>query len=402
MLYFPRHRLRPELAPDQEAYFHVVSRVVDRRNIFGPPQKAKFLEYMRRYESFCRVRIVGYCLMDDHFHLVIGVPGRPTQRPSQQELLDHVRNSLGQTIHDQYQDRVDFWTQQLKIGIERDQKDFSKEQMESPLDEILPSKSDLKTYAKAQLEKISCDIWKRMYDVSQFVFSLKQQFSHWYNKESGRVGTLWEERFRSTLLQPGPAVAEMVAYIDLNPVRAGLVTDAKEFAWSQYGAAAAGDHLSSQAIAYLTQKPDWIEKPATADNMHGTLPVPQLELPMLLMRLLLERRGLRSAAPGRLQLGYQIPARGPESISYVTGPIRSFVRGQAIGDSAYLEGLFASNRELFGPTRRSAARRIILPTPVEEEEIGGTQAELDRPKGRGLARDLLGLKALRTTRLGRR
>jgi len=41
----------------------------------------------------------------------------------------------------------------------------------------------------------------RMYDVSQFMKTLKQRFTMWYNKRAGRRGTLWEERFKSILVE---------------------------------------------------------------------------------------------------------------------------------------------------------------------------------------------------------
>ncbi len=53
---------------------------------------------------------------------------------------------------------------------------------------------------------------------------LKQRFSRWYNRQTGRFGTLWAERFKSVLVEDHPANVEtLAAYIDLNPVRAGLV-----------------------------------------------------------------------------------------------------------------------------------------------------------------------------------
>ncbi len=417
MLYFPRHRLRPELTPSQHAFFHVVSRVVDRQYIFGHAQKEKFLEYMRLYEKFCQIRVVGYCLMDDHFHLIVEVPGRPTERPSQQALLNHVKETLGQTIHDQYQDRFEFWSQQLKIGQERCVGNDSAS--ESPLDSILPSKDDLAAYAAAQLEKVSKDIWRRMYDVSQFIFSLKQQFSHWYNKQSNRVGTLWEERFRATLLQAGPAVAEVVAYVDLNPVRAGIVRDAREYPWSQYGAAIAGDLAAQNAITYLAQQPSWFPEPHSPDleeghSVSGRLlgPVARLEMPLLLMHLLLERRGLRESEDARRdeQSGYRFAQKSADTVSYVTGPIRSFVRGLAIGDSAFLESVFESNRDQFGPRRRTGAKAIrFFKAEVNEIEANanaggqssGNVAEMEevsrssRARKRSLFGRLPGVKSLR-------
>jgi hypothetical protein len=56
-----------------------------------------------------------------------------------------------------------------------------------------------------------------------------------------RQGTLWEERFKSVLVEgAGPALSVMAAYIDMNPVRAGLVSDPKDYRWCGNAAAVAG------------------------------------------------------------------------------------------------------------------------------------------------------------------
>ena len=81
----------------------------------------------------------------------------------------------------------------------------------------------------------------RMYDVSVFMQELKKRFTWWYNKRVGRKGPLWEDRFKSVLVEDDEKVLlTMAAYIDLNPVRAGLVKDPKDYRWSGYGEAVAG------------------------------------------------------------------------------------------------------------------------------------------------------------------
>lgn len=63
-----------------------------------------------------------------------------------------------------------------------------------------------------------------MYNVSQFMKTLKQQVTQSYNRRHGRKGTLWEERFKSLLVQGRMGTLGAVAsYIDLNAVRAGVV-----------------------------------------------------------------------------------------------------------------------------------------------------------------------------------
>ena len=96
--------------------------------------------------------------------------------------------------------------------------------------------------AVAERGKIDEDIRRklieRMGDVSAFMKELKQRFSRWYNRRHERFGTLWAERFKSVLVEDQPMSVEAVAaYIDLNPVRAGLVEDPKDY---RYGNAALG------------------------------------------------------------------------------------------------------------------------------------------------------------------
>ncbi len=56
-----------------------------------------------------------------------------------------------------------------------------------------------------------------------------------FNKRQTRTGTLWEGRYKSTLIQAERHLLACMAYIDLNPVRAGLVSDPAIYPWSSYG-----------------------------------------------------------------------------------------------------------------------------------------------------------------------
>jgi hypothetical protein len=97
--------------------------------------------------------------------------------------------------------------------------------------------------------------WRRrqlalMGDVSQFMKLLKQRFSIYFNKNHNRYGHLWSERFKSVLIEgrsgsvnykSGHALETVAAYIDLNPVRAGLATDPKDYRFCGYAEAVAGN-----------------------------------------------------------------------------------------------------------------------------------------------------------------
>jgi putative transposase len=55
-----------------------------------------------------------------------------------------------------------------------------------------------------------------------------------FNDTHRRSGTLWEGRYKSTLIQAEAYLLTCMAYIDLNPVRAGLVAEPAQYAWSSH------------------------------------------------------------------------------------------------------------------------------------------------------------------------
>ncbi|WP_434157922.1 transposase [Stutzerimonas stutzeri] len=69
---------------------------------------------------------------------------------------------------------------------------------------------------------------------------LGQRCVQYINRTYDRSGTLWEGRFRSCLLQEEDYVLACYRYIQMNPVRAGMVEHPAEYRWSSYGANAHG------------------------------------------------------------------------------------------------------------------------------------------------------------------
>ena len=62
-----------------------------------------------------------------------------------------------------------------------------------------------------------------------------RSYVRYFNDRQSRSGSLWEGRYRSTLIEIDRYLLTCMAYIDLNPVRAGMVTEAHEYAWSSHG-----------------------------------------------------------------------------------------------------------------------------------------------------------------------
>ncbi|MEJ8820691.1 transposase [Variovorax humicola] len=61
-----------------------------------------------------------------------------------------------------------------------------------------------------------------------------RSYVRWFNDRHDRSGTLWEGRYRSTLIQADKYLLACMAYIDLNPVRAGIVREARDYPWSSH------------------------------------------------------------------------------------------------------------------------------------------------------------------------
>lgn len=71
--------------------------------------------------------------------------------------------------------------------------------------------------------------------------ALGQRYVQYVNRTYRRSGTLWEGRFRSCVMQDEAYVLACYRYIELNPVRAGMVEQPAEYRWSSYRANAQGE-----------------------------------------------------------------------------------------------------------------------------------------------------------------
>jgi putative transposase len=70
--------------------------------------------------------------------------------------------------------------------------------------------------------------------LSRMMQAVGRRYVRYFNDRHGRSGTLWEGRYRSTLIDAQAYLLACMCYIDLNPVRAGLVGQARDYAWSSH------------------------------------------------------------------------------------------------------------------------------------------------------------------------
>lgn len=79
------------------------------------------------------------------------------------------------------------------------------------------------------------------------------QYVRYFNDRHGRTGTLWEGRYRSSLIDSERYLLQCSRYIEMNPVRAGLVSAASDYRWSSFRSNALGrrDSLLRSHPVYL-------------------------------------------------------------------------------------------------------------------------------------------------------
>jgi putative transposase len=199
----------------------------------------------------------------------------------------------------------------------------------------------------------------RMWDVSAFMKLVKQRFTQWFNGRTGRKGTLWEDRFDSVLVDgAGDALLAMSAYIDLNPVRAGLVKDPKDYRWSGYGEAVAGKRRARLGIRHVIA--------ATSGGSEESITRSMERYRMHVFREgdewreSLNERGQTARGALKHETVMEVLKRKGRMrmTDYVRCRVRYFCDGAVLGSREFVEGIFEAYRDRFGPKRKTGARRL--------------------------------------------
>ncbi len=75
----------------------------------------------------------------------------------------------------------------------------------------------------------------RLSSLSEFVREIKVGFARYYNRNHNRRGYFWGDRFKSVIVDKGETLINCLAYIDLNPLRAGIVKRPEDYRWNSLG-----------------------------------------------------------------------------------------------------------------------------------------------------------------------
>jgi len=169
-----------------EAWYHVYSKVVGRREEFPLSERLSTRRLINTIEHFSRIyfcEVAAFCVMGNHYHLVLKFEEpRPVPR---EELRARTRLMYPSM---KSQEEIDGW---------------SEEQWEH--------------------------YRRRLFDLSEFMRNVQAAFGRWYNRTHERRGRFWADRFKSSVLGDLQAVLDCILYVELNPIRAGLVERPEEW-----------------------------------------------------------------------------------------------------------------------------------------------------------------------------
>ena len=176
-------RTQRMIIDDQSAVYHVMSRTALDGFPLGDVEKDFMLDLIRRYSALYLVEILGFSIMGNHFHILLRV--FPEYEFTDDEILKRY---------------VDFY-------------------------------GDERIYADGLIPNLR----QKLTSLSEFMREIKVGFARFYNRRHHRRGYFWGDRFKSVIVENGETLINCLAYIDLNPLRAGLVERPEQYRWNSLG-----------------------------------------------------------------------------------------------------------------------------------------------------------------------
>lgn len=192
--------------PEVVAIYSICAKVVDDLFKFvSEDTKETICKILWDVADFCGVEILDFALMSNHYHIEARVLPKKTHVPDE-KVVERVGILYGEETGQALGQAVD---NLRELGDEKG------------------------------LEALLAPYRARMNDLSQFMKTFVQRVTMTYNRENHRNGTLWKGRFHSTLLEYSSLelARRVAAYMDLNPLRAGMIDVIEKYPWCGYGLA---------------------------------------------------------------------------------------------------------------------------------------------------------------------
>jgi putative transposase len=150
-----------------------------------PEARQTFIRYLNFYKAAYACEVATYTVMGNHYHLILRM--KPYEKLSREALQCHAQA-------------------------------------------LYPNTHELtKIWSDEHWEQLN----QRIYNLADLMRNIQQGFARWFNKNHNRRGRFWADPFKSTILYGEKSLVECMQYVDLNPIRAGLVIRPEDY---EYGA----------------------------------------------------------------------------------------------------------------------------------------------------------------------
>ncbi len=183
-------------------YFHCTARCVRGAMLWGNDESSGrdysyrqqwALDKLRELAQVFTISVCAYALMPNHYHLVLYVNVSQAQSLSDQEVAQR-------------------WAQLFKLP--------------ESLQQLLAGTAKAKELAEAK--HVVQDLRNRLSDISWYLRSFNEAMARRINREEACQGRFWEGRFKSQAILDQAALLACCLYVDLNPLRAGLVANLQQ------------------------------------------------------------------------------------------------------------------------------------------------------------------------------
>jgi len=241
---------RAQVALGETPYYHCIARCVRRAFLCGAdPYTGKDFEHRKQWlldRITCQadvfaVDVCAYAVMSNHYHLVLRIDQRRALNWSDDEVIHR-------------------WTQLFRGPI---------------LIQRLQAGESLSAAQQHTVSEIIA-VWRqRLADISWYMRCLNEYIARQANAEDDCTGRFWEGRFKSQALLDHASLLSCMAYVDLNPVRAGMVRslEASDFTSIQQRLRLAGERKAAhQPKSAAPPLLPFTESQATASTTQTALP----------------------------------------------------------------------------------------------------------------------------------
>jgi len=167
----------------EKAVYHVMSRTALDGFPLKDVEKDFMLDLIKKFSLLYFTEILGFCLMGNHFHLLVKMI--PEHRFTDEEIQQRFEAFYGKS----------------------------------------------RAVSKGQIPYFR----QKLSSLSEFMREIKVGFARYYNRRHNRRGYFWGDRFKSVIVDKGETLVNCLAYIDLNPLRAGMVDRPEEYRWNSLG-----------------------------------------------------------------------------------------------------------------------------------------------------------------------